>query len=298
MRIGFRSLFILVLFFTSWSLADEARLLRFPATNGTDIVFTHAGDLYSVPMTGGVARKLTSHDGYEMFPRFSADGQWLAFTGQYDGNTEVYVMPAAGGVPKRLTYTATLGRDDVADRMGPNNLVMTWKNTTNEIVFRSRMRSFNSFIGQLYSVGMDAGLPDQLPVPRGGFLSYSPDDKQMAYNQVFREFRTWKRYRGGRAQEIWLFDRDSGISRQLTRNPATDNQPVWVGERIYFTSDRDYQLDLYAMGPDGGEPTQVTDLPDFDVLWPSGGPDAVVFEQAGALWLHQPSSGQTRQVVV
>src|SRR5437868_6143549 len=105
----------------------EARLLRFPAVHGETIAFSYGGNLYTVPAVGGVARRLTSHDGYEMFARFSPDGKHLAFTGQYDGNTEVYVMPAEGGVPRRLTWTATLGRDDVADRMGPNNIVMGWK---------------------------------------------------------------------------------------------------------------------------------------------------------------------------
>jgi hypothetical protein len=129
----------------------EARLLRFPTIHGNTVVFTYAGDLYTVPAAGGVARKLTNHDGFEMFPRFSPDGKWLAFTGQYDGNTEVYVMPAEGGVPRRLTYTATLGRDDVSDRMGPNNIVVGWKHDGKHVVFRSRMHSFNDFIGRLYT---------------------------------------------------------------------------------------------------------------------------------------------------
>src|SRR5262245_50087236 len=128
------------LLFGSISAAgDEARLLRFPTIHGDTVVFSHAGNLYSAPATGGTARRLTSHDGYEMFARFSPDGQWLAFSGQYDGNTEVYVMPAEGGVPKRLTWTATLGRDDVSDRMGPNNIVMGWKHDSKTIIFRSRM---------------------------------------------------------------------------------------------------------------------------------------------------------------
>src|SRR6202041_2994989 len=109
----------------------------------------YAGDLYTVASTGGIARKLTSSDGFEMFARISPDGKWLAFTGQYDGNTEVYVMPAEGGTPRRLTFTATLGRDDVSDRMGPNNIVIGWKNNSKEILFRSRMTSFNDFIGKL-----------------------------------------------------------------------------------------------------------------------------------------------------
>src|SRR5262245_63163053 len=118
---------------------DEARLLRFPAIHGDQVVFTYAGNLYTVPASGGVARRLTSHEGFEMFARFSPDGKSIAFTGQYDGNTEVYLMPAEGGVPKRLTFTATLTRDDVSDRMGPNNIVMGWKTDNKHIVFRSRM---------------------------------------------------------------------------------------------------------------------------------------------------------------
>ena len=120
--------------------ADEARLLRFPAIHGDQIVFTYAGDLYTVPATGGTARRLTSDVGFEMFARFSPDGKQIAFTGQYDGNTEVYVMPAEGGTPRRLTYTATLHRDDVSDRMGPNNIVMGWTPDGQRIVFRSRMQ--------------------------------------------------------------------------------------------------------------------------------------------------------------
>src|SRR5436190_471313 len=133
-------------------LPETTRLLRFPTTNGAQIVFCYAGELYTVPKEGGVARRLTSGPGYTSFPRFSADGKQLAFTSQYDGNTEVYLMPGDGGVPTRLTITATLGRDDISDRMGPNNLVMTWQNTKPLVVFRSRMKSFDSFIGELYTV--------------------------------------------------------------------------------------------------------------------------------------------------
>ncbi|NUM78437.1 PD40 domain-containing protein, partial [candidate division KSB1 bacterium] len=123
---------------------EEARLLRFPAISDDQIVFTYAGDLYSVAANGGIARKLTNHPGYEMFARFSPDGKSIAFTAQYDGNTEVFLMPSTGGAPQRLTYTATLGRDDVSDRMGPNNIVMAWRRDGKNIVFRSRMRSFDA----------------------------------------------------------------------------------------------------------------------------------------------------------
>jgi tricorn protease len=120
-----------------------------------------------------------------MFARFSPDGKHIAFTGQYDGNTEVYVIPAEGGVPKRLTYTATLGRDDVSDRMGPNNIITGWTPDGKSVVFRSRMNSFNDFIGQLYKVRLAGGLAEPLPLPRGGFCSFSPDGKKLAYNVDF-----------------------------------------------------------------------------------------------------------------
>ena len=203
----FTAVLLLPLRFASGQqLPNTTRLLRFPTTNGDQIVFCYSGELYTVPKTGGVARRLTSGPGYTSFPRFSPDGKQLAFTSQYDGNTEVYVMPGDGGEPKRLTTTATLSRDDVSDRMGPNNIVMGWENTQPLVVFRSRRSSFNSFIGDLETVGLNAELPKQLPVPRGGFVSFAPDDSKMAFNRVFREFRTWKHYRGGMADDVWIFD--------------------------------------------------------------------------------------------
>jgi len=214
-------------------------LLRFPAIHGDQIVFSYAGNLYTVSAQGGTARRLTSHDGYEMFARFSPDGRQIAFTGQYDGNTEVFLIPAQGGVPERLTWTATLDRDEVSDRMGPNTIVLGWTPDGKEILFRSRMREFNDFKGQLYLVPAGGGMPEQLPLPRGGFSSFSPDGSRLAYNRIFREFRTWKRYRGGMADDIWIYDRNRKETRNLTNNPASDIFPMWSGDRIYFLSDRD-----------------------------------------------------------
>ncbi len=277
----------------------ETRLLRFPATNGHEIVFSYAGELYAVDVGGGTARRLTSGPGYAMFPRFSADGAQLAFTAQYDGNTEVYVMPAAGGVPRRLTYTATLGRDDVSDRMGPNNIVMAWKNRSPEIAFRSRMRSFNDFIGALYTVGLDAELPQQLPVPRGGFLSFSPDDSKIAYNRVFREFRTWKRYRGGQADDIWIFDLKTGALEDVTNNPAQDIIPMWApNNRIYFLSDRDGRMNLFSYDLATKQTRQHTHFKEFDIKFPSLGGGRIVFEQAGDIWSFDLASEQAQRVPI
>src|SRR6202140_1271625 len=272
---------------------NTTRLLRFPTTNDKDIVFCYAGELYTVGKDGGVARRLTSGPGYTSFPRFSPDGKQLAFSSEYDGNREVYVMPAEGGVPKRLTISATLGRDDVSDRMGPNNIVMAWENTKPLIVFRSRMKSFNDFIGQLFPGGMDAELPQQPPVPRGGFVSFSPDDSKMAFNRVFREFRTWKHYRGGMADDVWIYDFKTGAIENLTNNPAQDICPMWGPDNhIYFISDRDGRMNLFSIDLASKQTKQLTTFKDFDIKFPSIGKDSIVFEEAGYIWRYDLATGK------
>ena len=294
-----RHLLSLVGLMTLCSLAfsEEARLLRFPTIHGNQIVFTYAGDLYTVPASGGVARKLTNDVGYEMFARFSPDGKWLAFTGQYDGNTEVYTMPAEGGVPKRLTYTATLGRDDVSDRMGPNNIVMTWKDDKT-IVYRSRRIERNDFIGQLFYASVDGGIPDQLPVPRGGFCSFSPDKKKMVYNRVFREFRTWKRYRGGQADEIWIYDFDSKKIENISNNAGQDIIPMWRGDKIYFASDRESRMNLFVYDLTTKQTRKLTNFTEFDVKFPSLGDNAIVFENGGYIYKLDPATEQAEKVSI
>src|SRR6266704_2416608 len=281
------------------NLPNTTRLLRFPTTNDRQIVVCYAGELYTVGKDGGIARRLTSGPGYTSFPRFSPDGKQVAFTSEYDGNREVYVMPAEGGTPKRLTISASLGRDDVSDRMGPNNIVMAWENTKPLIVFRSRMKSFNDFIGQLFTAGMDAELPQQLPVPRGGFVSFSPDDSKMAYNQVFREFRTWKHYRGGMADDIWIYDFNTGATENVTNNPAQDICPMWGPDnKIYFISDRDSRMNLFVVDLASKETKQLTHFTDFDIKYPSLGKDSIVFDQAGYLWRYDLAKGQAVPVPI
>jgi tricorn protease len=281
------------------NLPNTTRLLRFPTTNDRDIVFCYAGQLYTVGKEGGTARRLTSGPGYTSFARFSPDGKQIAFTSHYDGNTEIYVMPTEGGTPKRLTTSATLGRDDVSDRMGPNNIVMAWENTKPLIVFRSRMKSFNSFIGSLFTVGLDAELARQLPVPRGGFVSFSPDDSKMAFNRVFREFRTWKHYRGGMADDIWIYDFKNGATENLTNNPAQDICPMWGPDnKIYFISDRDNRMNLFVVDLATKETKQLTHFTDFDIKFPSIGKQSIVFEQAGYIWRYDLATGQATPVPI
>jgi tricorn protease len=278
---------------------NTSRLLRFPTTNGQQIVFCYAGELYTVAKEGGIARRLTSGPGYTSFPHFSGDGKQIAFTSQYDGNTEVYVMPGDGGEPKRITTTTTVGRDDISDRMGPNNIVMTWENTKPLVVFRSRMRTFNSFIGELYTAGLDGDLPQQLPVPRGGFTSFSPDDSKMAYNRVFREFRTWKHYRGGMADDVWIFDFKTGQTTNVTNDPSQDICPMWGADnRIYFISDRDGRMNLFSTDLTGKDTKQLTTFKDYDIKFPTIGKDAIVFEQAGYIWRYDMANGQAAVVPI
>lgn len=282
------SLALVFIFFISAShaRAQEARLLRFPAIHGEQVVFTFAGDLYTVESKGGVARRLTSHSGFEMFPKFSPDGKSIAFTAQYDGNTEIYRMSASGGEPRRLTWTSTLSRDEISDRMGPNNITLGWTPDGKSILFRSRMTTFNDFIGQLYTVNAQGGMHQELPLPRGGFASYSPDGSKLVYNRIFREFRTWKRYRGGMCDDIWTYDFKTKKTEQLVDTPDQEIEPMWHKDRIYFLSDREpsRRMNLYVLNLTDKSIKQLTTFADFDVKFPSLGDKAIAFEQAGYLW--------------
>lgn len=273
-------------------VTDEARLLRFPATNGTEVVFSYAGDLFTAPLSGGEARRLTSHIGYEMFAHYSPDGKTIAFTGEYDGNREVYIIPAKGGEPVRLTYTATNGRDDLGDRMGPNNIVMGWTPDGKNIIFRNR--TGDGFTGRLWTVSVNGGMPQEIPLPEGGFCSYSPDGKKLAYNRVMREFRTWKYYRGGMADEIWVYD--GRKVEKITDNTAQDIFPMWVGDEIYFASDRDMTMNLFVYNTKTKATAKVTSFDDYDVKFPSTNGKLIVFEKGGYLYKLDPATKASERI--
>lgn len=263
---------------------QEARLLRFPAVGNNTIVFTYAGDLYAVDINGGPAKKLTSDVGYEMFARFSPDGKTIAFTAQYDGNTEVYTMPAEGGTPQRITYTALVDRDNIGDRMGPNNIVMTWTPDGKGIIFRSKSWAFCGSRGVLMKVAKDGGVPEQLPLTEGGFCSFSPDGKYLALNRMFREFRTWKYYEGGQADDIWLADLKDGSIENLTNNKAQDIFPMFIGREIYFISARDKVMNLFVYNLDTKETKKLTGFTEYDIKFPSHSKDYIVFENGGYIY--------------
>jgi tricorn protease len=184
---------------------QEGRLMRFPDIYKDKIAFMYGGDLWLASSNGGVARQITSHAGRELFPKFSPDGKWIAFTAQYEGNFNVYIIPSDGGQPKQLTFYQGSGTP-LSDRMGIHNEVVTWFPDSKHIVFLSRRDASNGWIKRLYSVSIEGGLPEPFPMDQGGLASFSPDGTRIAYNQIFRNFRTWKRYTGGLAQDITIYN--------------------------------------------------------------------------------------------
>ena len=276
----------------------EARLMRFPDVYRDKIVFDFGGDLWLASISGGIARRITTHPGQELFPKFSPDGKWIAFSGQYDGNFNVYVMPSEGGQPRQLTFES----DQVAvpERMGPNNEVINWTPDGKSIVFLSRRNTFNDWFGRLFTVSPEGGLPTQLPVDKGGLLSFSPDGTKMVYNRIFRNFRTWKRYTGGMAQSIWLYDFKNVTAEALTPNDHAYTYPMWRGNTLYFGSDRgaDKRMNLYSMDMGTKQMRELTHFTDYDMGWPSMGPDSIILENAGYLYLFDLKAEQLKKLTI
>ncbi len=276
--------------------AGDSRLLRFPDICGDAITFVHGGDIYSVGATGGTALRLTSHAGQELYPKFSPDCRSIAFSAEYDGTRQVYVIASTGGVPKQLTWYNDIGAQP--PRGGTDYRVLDWTPDGKNILVRANRTPTDDRGGRPYLVPVDGGMETPLAVPETGGGMLSPDGRHYVYTPIDREFRSWKRYRGGRAQDVWSYDLVNNTSKRLTDDAATDHQPMWVGDTIYFVSDRNYTLNLFAMSPDGGTPRQLTHFSDFDVLWPSAGRDAIVFENGGAIWRFDPKTEQATQVPI
>ncbi len=276
----------------------EGRLMRFPDIYRDKVVFSYGGDLWLDSSSGGEAHRITTDPGLELFPKFSPDGKWIAFTGQYDGNFNVYVMPSEGGQPKQLTFFTDVAA--VPERMGPNDEVITWFPDSKRILFLSRENTFNVWFGRLFSVSIDGGLPVQLPVDKGGMTSFSPDGTRIAYNRIFRNFRPRKHYKGGMAQDIWMYDFQKKSVERITDYAGTDTFPMWHGDTIYFTSDRgpEQRENLYRCDLNGRNVRQLTDFKEFDVNWPSLGPDSIVFENGGYLYVFDLKTAKSRKLTV
>lgn len=276
----------------------QTKLLRFPDIHGNTVVFCYGGDLWKAPATGGTAVRLTAHPGQELFPKFSPDGRWIAFTGQYDGDEQVYVVPATGGIPKQLTYYPARG--PLAPRWGYDNQVYGWTPDGKQVVFRSlRDANGGSVETALYTVRVEGGLPVKLPMPTSGAGDFSPDGKQMVYSPLFRDFRTWKRYAGGWAQDLYIFDLATYRARLIAHSDRTERDPMWIGDAIYFASDRDGKLNLYSYDVASGEVTQITHSTTWDVRWPSSdNAGKIVYELDGELHVLDIRTGQDQKISI
>ncbi|MEW6363216.1 MAG: S41 family peptidase [Acidobacteriota bacterium] len=270
--------------------AAQTKLLRFPDIYGTEVVFTYGGDLWKAPSAGGTAVRLTAHPGLELFAKFSPDGKWIAFTGQYDGDEQVYVIPSSGGVPTQLTYYPARG--PLAPRWGYDNQVYGWTPDGAKILFRSLRDADGARTeSALYTVPREGGLAVKLPMPTSGAGDISPDGKRMVYSPLFRDFRTWKRYQGGWAQNLYLFDLASYAVTPVAHSKRTERDPMWIGDAIYFVSDRDATLNLYRFDMPGGQVEQLTHETTWDVRWASSdNTSRVVYELDGELHVYDTSA--------
>lgn len=273
------------------------KLLRFPDLHGDRVVFCYGGDLWTVSDEGGVASRLTAHPGQELFPKFSPDGEWIAFTGQYDGDEQVYVMPSRGGAPTQLTFYPAEG--PMPPRWGYDNQVYGWTPDGARVLFRSYRDGWDWGAPRLFTVAASGGLPEVLPMPSAGAGAFSPDGGKVVYSPLFRDFRSWKRYQGGWAQDLWVFDLATNAARNVTEHARSDRDPMWIGDSIWFASDRDDKLNLYRYDVAGRETTQVTTHSRWDVRWPSAAPDGrIVYELGGALRVLDTASGQSLELDV
>ena len=283
---------LLLLCIAAPSQAQGTRLLRHPTVSRDSVAFEYAGDLWIVARSGGAARRLTSTPSLEIDPYFSPDGSQIAFTATVAGNTDVYVVSASGGDPKRLTYHPALDR------------VRGWKPDGKSIVFASnRNGSPQQSYMQLWTISVDGGLPEMLPLPRAFFGTYSPDGSRLAYEEFstafipeWHEASMWRHYRGGRTHPISVINLSDHSVQKLPWTNSNDSFPMWIGNTIYFISDRNHTANLFAYRTDTKQLTQISHHEDFDVMTASAGADAVVYEQAGYIYLVDAKSGKPQKL--
>ena len=262
-------------------------LLRYADISKDRVVFSYAGDLWTASREGGAARRLTTSAGEKLYPKFSPDGKWIAFTASYDGNPDVYVIPSDGGEPKRLTFHPSA------------DIVLGWSPDGKNVLFRSdRDVAPPARTTRLYLVSTQGGSAKVLPVPRGDLTSFSPDGSKIAYIESSQENRTWKRYRGGWSLPIAIYDLKKNTYEELPKSSGMDMFPMWHANSIYFISDRDGVMNLYSYDLASKQTQKLTDYKEYDVKWPSLGPDAIVYENGGLLYEFNLQSGKARNLPI
>jgi tricorn protease len=278
----------LVLVVTAISLgqSEQPLLLQKPTLSRDHIAFVYGGDLWIVGREGGEAKRLTTGIGIETRPYFSPDGSRIAFTGEYDGNVDAFVIPASGGIPSRLTYHPD------------SDEVLGWTPDGKQVLFRSSRHSY-SFFNRFFTIPVTGGFPTEIPLPMAEEGSYSPDGARMAYVPIPQWQAAWKRYRGGQTKPIWIVNLfDSSVIEKIPRDNSNDFNPMWVGQTIYFLSDRNGPVTLFAYDLNTKQVTLVVQNDGFDLKSACAGPGAIVYEQFGALYLHDLASGQSQRIDV
>src|ERR1044071_554383 len=282
----------------AFAQTNLTRLLRQPDIHGDTVAFVYGGDIWLASAKGGEARRLTSDAGMEYFPKFSPDGKWIAFTGDYSGSRQVFVISVDGGMPRQLTFYNDVG--SIPPRGGIDNRVLDWTPDGKSILFNPHRLPWSDRMPAHYIIPFEGGMETKLAIPEGSAGSYSPDGKRLAFTHIEREFRTWKHYRGGRAQDVWIFDLTNNSAEKITDTPWTDNQPVWIGDTIYFVSDRPdgARLNLWSYDLKTKQTKKVTSHTDFDVLWPSGDRTQVVYENGGYIYRFDSTSGKDERIPI
>jgi tricorn protease len=281
--------FIITFIFSSQLYAQiDAGLFLYPDVSKNQIVFSYANDLWVVLKEGGTAIKLSSPPGVESFPKFSPDGKSIAFSGNYDGNLDVYVLPVNGGIPARLTQHG-----------GPDRLV-DWTPDGKRLLFASGRESGRDRFNQFFTISSVGGTVEKLPLAFAEFGTYSPDGKDIAVTFISQVFRNWKRYRGGWNADIHVFNFASKKSEKITTTDASDELPMWHNNSIYFLSDRgpEVRMNLWRYDIETKQFSQITKFKEYDAHFPSLGPDDIVFEAGGKLYLFALASQQLTEVKV
>lgn len=295
-----RSCFGMLILLTLLAASADAqtKLLRFPDIHENWVVFCYGGDLWRGSSSGGLASRLTAHAGQELFPKISPDGKWIAFTGQYDGDEQVYVIPSIGGEPRQLTFYPARG--PLFPRAGYDNQIFGWTPDGSAVLFRSLRDADGAGVETaLYTVASAGGLPKKLPMPTAGAGDFSQDGKKLIYSPLFRDFRSWKRYEGGWAQDLYVFDLKSHNVRPIAHSKRTERDPMWIGDTVYFVSDRDNTLNLFSVDLATNELTQHTHSKQWDIRWASSdNRRQIVYESNGELVVFDTKSGQSKPISI
>ncbi|MDQ3801890.1 MAG: peptidase S41, partial [Acidobacteriota bacterium] len=288
---------VFCIFFVSAAHA-QTRLLRFPDIHGEKVAFTYGGDIWTAPAGGGTATRVTAHPGVEVFAKFSPDGNWIAFTGQYDGDEQVYVVPTTGGVPRQLTFYPAKG--PFTPRWGYDNQVYDWTDDGKKIIFRSHRDSWTLGETRLYTVPVEGGNAEPLPMPESGAGDFSPDGRKIVYSPRARDFRPEKRYGGGQASQLYIFDIATSDAKLITpESPRASREPMWIGDTIYYVSDRDGHFNLYAYDTKSAKSTQQTSNKIYDVRWASSDRKSrIVYELNGELQIFDTRNRKSAPVSI